>query len=350
MIKVLVVDDSALMRKHLREMFEGHGAMDVITARNGRDAIDQIALHNPDVVTLDVNMPEMDGLTCLSEIMTHSPRPVVMVSSITAKGAEATLQALELGAVDFLEKPGGTVSLNIDTVRSQLIAKVKAAARAKPRRARGLVERIQRSSHAAVNPRPAAAPDSVSGLVVIGVSTGGPRTLEDILPELPASFPWPVVVAQHMPKAFTASFSARLDAICPLRVVEVTGPMPLKRGQIYIGRGNADVVVDRRLGRPVVDTRPEDAKLLWHPSVERLVKSAMAIFDPALLIAVQLTGMGNDGSEAMAGLRKAGGRTIAEHESTAIVYGMPAELVRLGGADKVLPCDRVADQLISWAR
>ena len=350
MIKLLIVDDSALMRKHLREMFESDGTLEVITARNGRDALAQIEQYNPDVVTLDVNMPEMDGLTCLSEIMTHSPRPVVMVSSITAKGAQATLEALELGAVDFLEKPGGTVSLNIDSVRSQLIAKVKAASRAKPRRARGLVQRIQRSASSDVKPHPQNSSEGISGVVVIGVSTGGPRTLEDILPELPSNFPWPVIVAQHMPGAFTASFSARLNTICELSVVEVTGPTPLKQGHVYIGRGNADVIIDRRLGRPVVNSLAEDPEYHWHPSVARLVKSAMAVFDPSALVAVQLTGMGNDGAEAMAGLRKAGGRTIAEHESTAIVYGMPAELVRLGGADKILPSHRVADQLISWAR
>ena len=350
MIKVLVVDDSALMRKHLRDIFESDGSMQVVTARNGRDAIEQIPHYNPDVVTLDVNMPEMDGLTCLSEIMTHFPRPVVMVSSITAKGAHATLEALELGAIDFLEKPGGTVSLNIDTVRGQLVAKVKAASRAKLRRAKGLVKRVQGTTRAVVRPRPQTTAEGVSGVVVVGVSTGGPRTLEDILPELPFDYPWPVVIAQHMPGAFTASFSARLNTICALTVVEVTGPTPLKPGQVYIGRGNADVVIERRLGRPVVNSVAEDAGHLWHPSVERLVRSAMSVFDPAVLVGVQLTGMGNDGAAAMTALRTAGGRTIAEHESTAIVYGMPAELIRLGGASKILPADRVADQLISWAR
>jgi two-component system chemotaxis response regulator CheB len=348
MIKVLIVDDSALMRKHLREIFESDGTMEVLTARNGRDALAQIEQYNPDVVTLDVNMPEMDGLTCLSEIMTHSPRPVVMVSSITAKGAQATLEALELGAVDFLEKPGGTVSLNIESIRNQLIAKVKAASRAKPRRAQGLVQRVQRAANTTVKSRRRPSSEGASGVVVIGVSTGGPRTLDDILPELPSDFPWPIVIAQHMPGAFTASFSARLDSICELNVLEVAGPMPLRAGQIYIGRGNADVLIDRRLGRLVVNSVAEDREYLWHPSVERLVKSAMAVFEPAAVVAVQLTGMGNDGAEAMAGLHKAGGRTIAEHESTAIVYGMPAELVRLGGADKILPSHRVAGQLISW--
>jgi two-component system chemotaxis response regulator CheB len=350
MIKLLVVDDSALMRKYLRTIFEGEPGFDVVTARDGRDALAQIASHNPDVVTLDVNMPEMDGLTCLSEIMTKSPRPVVMLSSITSKGALATLEALELGAVDFVEKPGGTVSLNLADVGREIVEKVRAAARAKPRRARGLLDRVRRTSQEVRPPRPIGAPHSLPGLVMIGVSTGGPRTLEDILPELPADFPWPVVVAQHMPGPFTASFASRLDKICQVSVVEVSAALQMKPAHVYIGRGNADVVVEDRLGRWAVRSVPEDSAHLWHPSVERLVTSARAMTDPGRLIAVELTGMGNDGASAMAALRRAGGRTIAEHESTAIVYGMPAELVRLGGADLVLPSDRIAAQLISWTK
>ncbi|MGA2042528.1 MAG: chemotaxis-specific protein-glutamate methyltransferase CheB [Roseiarcus sp.] len=350
MIKLLIVDDSALMRKHLRAIFEAEGGFEVLAARDGREALAQIEQYNPDVVTLDVNMPEMDGITCLCEIMAHSPRPVVMVSSITAKGAQVTLEALELGAVDFVEKPGGEVSLNIEAVRGQLIAKIKAAARAKPRRARGLLQRVQRTAQVGAQPRPIASLDAVSGLVVIGVSTGGPRTLEDILPELPADFPWPVIVAQHMPGAFTGSFAARLDTFCPLKVVEVGAAMQLKRGNIYIGRGNADVVVDVRLGRWIVNSLPEDADYLWHPSVELLVRTAMRVVGARQVVGVQLTGMGNDGAQAMTALRKAGGRTIAEHESSAIVYGMPAELVRLGGADRILPSAKIAEQLTSWIK
>jgi two-component system chemotaxis response regulator CheB len=348
MTKVLIVDDSALMRKCLRDICESTGKFEVVTARNGRDALAQIDNHNPDVVTLDVNMPEMDGLTCLSEIMARSPRPVLMVSSITSKGAPATLEALEYGAVDFVEKPGGTVSLNIETISREMISKIEAAAKAKPRRARNLVQRVRRVSQTTPSPRPGAAREGIAGVIVIGVSTGGPRTLEDILPELPADLPWPVIVAQHMPGAFTGSFAARLDKICALHVVEVSSPMPLKSGQIYIGRGDADVIVDTRLGRTIINSVKQDEQFLWHPSVERLVKSTMRVMEPARIVAVELTGMGNDGAEAMTALKKAGGRTIAEHESTAIVYGMPAELVRLGGAQLVLPAPKIANQLISW--
>jgi two-component system chemotaxis response regulator CheB len=348
MTKVLIVDDSALMRKCLRDICEGTGKFEVVTARNGLDALMQIENHNPDVVTLDVNMPEMDGLTCLSEIMARSPRPVVMVSSITSRGAQATLEALEYGAVDFVEKPGGTVSLNIETISREMISKITAAAKSKPRRTRGLVQRVRRVAETTQHARPSLSREGAAGVIVIGVSTGGPRTLEDILPYLPGELPWPVVVAQHMPGAFTGSFAARLDKICALQVVEVSSPLPLKSGHIYVGRGDADVVIDTRLGRTIVNSVSQDEQFLWHPSVERLVQSSMRVMESKRIIAVQLTGMGNDGAEAMTSLKRAGGRTIAEHESTAIVNGMPAELIRLGGAQMVLPSQKIADQLTSW--
>ena len=347
--KILIVDDSALMRKTMRDLFAEAKRYEVLTARNGADALAQIERYNPDVVTLDINMPEMDGLTCLSHIMSRFPRPVVMVSSLTRKGAEATLEALALGAVDFVEKPGGTVSLDIATVAGELMAKVDAATRARPRIAKAIAHATRnRIESEIVKPRPAASDRMVAGLVLIGVSTGGPRTLEDILPALPASFPWAVVVAQHMPAAFTGSFAARLNGICALEVQEVSAPTPLARGHVYVGRGGADVVIEKMLGRLIAKSVPEDTAFHWHPSVDRMVASAMKSMEPRSLVGVLLTGMGDDGANAMAQLLKTGGRTIAEDSSTAIVFGMPGELIRLGGASKVLPCDRIANQLSSW--
>jgi two-component system chemotaxis response regulator CheB len=349
-IRLLIVDDSALMRKVLRDIFLQTGRFEAQTARNGADALLQIERFNPDVVTLDVNMPEMDGLTCLSHIMARHPRPVVMVSSITQKGAAATMEALGLGAVDFIAKPGGTVSLELDAVGAEIVAKVEAATRARPRIARAIASATRvRTEQAAPRARPASG-RAPAGLVLIGVSTGGPRTLEDILPPLPASFPWPVVVAQHMPAAFTASFAARLNNLCALEVREVSQPTPLAAGAVYIARGGADLVVERSLGRIVARSVPEDEAHRWHPSVDKLVASAMKAMEPRALVGVLLTGMGDDGAHAMTDLLKAGGRTIAEDSSTAVVFGMPGELVRLGGAGKVLPCDEVAAQLISWIK
>jgi len=346
--KVLIVDDSALMRKTLRDLFGSLGRFEAQTARNGADALDQVERFNPDVVTLDVNMPEMDGLTCLSHMMARSPRPVVMVSSLTRRGAQATLEALALGAVDFVEKPGGTVSIDIDAIRNDLVMKVDAACRSRPRIARALASAARDRVEAATKRTRPAAAETASGAVLVGVSTGGPRTLEDILPLLPADFPWSIVVAQHMPGAFTGPFAARLDSICALAVTEVSSPTPLKLGHVYIGRGGADIIVEKRLGRMVVNSVPEDPRYPWHPSVERLVTSAMETIGPSALVGVQLTGMGDDGAKAMTSLLRAGGRTIAEDASTAIVFGMPGELIRMGGAAKVLPSDRIAEQLSTW--
>ncbi len=184
---------------------------------------------------------------------------------------------------------------------------------------------------------------------MIGVSTGGPRTLEDILPALPADFPWPVLIAQHMPASFTGVFARRMDSLCDIDVVEVSAPVPLVAGRAYLGRGDADLVVEQKLGRLVANSVRADASL-WHPSADRLVASAMAAMPPQSVVGVLLTGMGNDGATAMTALRRQGGRTIAESESSAVVFGMPAELIRHGGAELVLSSESVARQLIVWSR
>ncbi|HEY0836967.1 MAG TPA: chemotaxis-specific protein-glutamate methyltransferase CheB [Azospirillum sp.] len=352
MIKLLVVDDSALMRRHLGRIFEAQGDFAVSFARNGAEALAMVREQAPDVVTLDVNMPEMDGLTCLSHIMAESPRPVVMVSSLTSKGAMATLEALELGAVDFIPKPDGTVSLNIDRIEADLVAKVRAASRARMR-TRNLAQRLRRQ-HAAVEEPPRKAPPppagDVKGLVLIGVSTGGPGALDCVLPLLPADFRWPVLVCQHMPANFTGVLARRLDAACRVHVVEVDAPTPLRAGTVYIAKGDADMLIARRPNGLVALPAPASAKHIWHPSADRMVQSAMEHVDPARLVGVLLTGMGNDGAEAMAELRARRGRTIAEAEETAVVWGMPQDLIRRGGADIVLPVHRVAEQLEKWVR
>ncbi|PXW98005.1 two-component system chemotaxis response regulator CheB [Sphaerotilus hippei] len=365
--KVMVVDDSALMRRLLTQLLRDAGH-EVVTARNGKEAVEILLAEQPDVVTLDINMPEMDGLTALSLIMAARPTPVIMVSSLTARGALATMEALALGAVDFIAKPGGTISLSIDEIRTQLLDKIQGARRArmKPARlSRALAQAPERQplapSSAALRagndarqerlqPAPARLAGALTQVVLIGVSTGGPRTLEDILPPLPASFPWPIVVAQHMPGNFTSAFAERLNQQCALTVREVSETMPLERGHAYIGRGGHDVIVAERLGRLVVTLRPESPEHLWHPSVDMLVDSAMKVLAPNRLIGVQLTGMGYDGARAMTELHRAGGRTIAESSETAVVFGMPMELIERGGAGVVLPCHEIAGQLLKWAR
>jgi two-component system chemotaxis response regulator CheB len=351
MKKVLVVDDSALMRKLLTGVLV-EGGYEVRSARNGAEGVDMVVQWQPDVVTLDINMPEMDGLTALSLIMSARPTPVVMVSSLTEKGALATFEALALGAVDFIPKPGGTISLHVDDIKALLLDKVRSASRAKVsgRRAAPVAAVAQPAAAAARVPAPAPprAGTPVAGLVLIGVSTGGPRTLEDILPRLPAGFPWPILVAQHMPANFTETFARRMDGLCALKVVEAAMPMPLAAGHVYIGRGGTDITITDRAGVLHAAPRPETPAVLWHPSVEVMVDSALKHLPPQRVVGVMLTGMGNDGAVAMTRLHAAGGRTIAESAETAVVFGMPHELIELGGASLVLPCTAIAAQLRAW--
>ena len=350
MIKLLIVDDSALMRRQLTQIFEAEGDFQIRQSRNGSEAVRDNLEFQPDVLTLDINMPEMDGLTALSLIMAEREVPVVMVSSLTERGALATFEALNLGAVDFIAKPGGTISLSIDEIRDELVAKVRAAAGARPRR-KGLAQRIRDDRKQAQASRPLAVRRGVAaeGLVIVGVSTGGPSTLEEILPLLPGNFPWPVIVAQHMPAAFTRSFAGRLDQSCALNVVEAGSPMRLEPGTIYIGKGGADVLVALRAGKLMVLAKPENSQFLWHPSVELLGRSVLEHCDPTQVTAVMLTGMGCDGAEVFADLKRQGARTIAESQESAVVFGMPAELIKRGGASVVLPSEKIAAQLNNWA-
>jgi len=350
-IRALVVDDSALVRKLFRAVLSKEPDFTVEFARNGIEALELLESFAPDVITLDVNMPQMGGLECLDQIMLRKPCPVVMVSSVTAEGADETLEALRLGAVDFVVKPAGVVSLGMEAFAPTLIEKVRGAAAAKPKASLRLKERVGRRLAAA--PR-APAPrrstrrplPSGEGVVLVGTSTGGPPALEALLAPLPASFGWPIVVAQHMPASFTGALARRLDSICEIGVVEVRRPTPLERGCAYIGRGDADIVIARRAGGLIAMAAPARADYPWHPSTDRLVRSALQNVEADRLIGILMTGMGYDGAEAMKELRDRGGRTIAEAEETAVVWGMPGELVRRGGADWVEPLPKIFERLL----
>jgi two-component system chemotaxis response regulator CheB len=352
-IKVLVVDDSALARKLFVRFLAREPDMDVSFARSGREALARLADLKPDVVTLDINMPEMDGLDCLDRIMVERPCPVLMVSSLSSEGAETTLEALRLGAVDFISKPGGAVSLHMDAFGPELVAKVRNAANAKLRASLRLRERVLHRIGAATSlhthkasdlpdaPRLASGP----GVVVVGASTGGPPALEALLLPLPTAFPWPIVIAQHMPASFTGALARRLDRSCAIGVTEVDQPITLLAGHAYIGRGDADIVIARQGRSAIVSPERPAADYPWRPSADRLVRSAMARFAPSQIVGVLMTGMGNDGAGAMSSLRALGGRTIAEAEETAVVWGMPGELVKAGGATWILPVHKIAEKL-----
>jgi len=361
--RLLVVDDSPLMRRLLTNVFEEAG-FEVMVARDGAEAIVQLNAFKPDVITLDVHMPAMDGLACLDRIMVERPTPVVMVSALTEKGANETLEALALGAIDFIAKPGGAVSLAIDSLAPILVEKVRDAAGARLSRTRRLAERVRLRAGAASAaaparpaipqripaspcPRKLLTPPSGPGVVLVGTSTGGPPALEALLTPLPADFPWPIVIAQHMPATFTGPLARRLDGICALHVVEVSRPVRLEPGHAYIGRGDADLALVRRSAGVFAMAAPSSPDYHWHPSVDRMVASALDILGPEQLVGVLMTGMGSDGAETMTKLQGAGGETIAESEESAVVWGMPGALVRLGGASRIAPLEGIADALIA---
>ena len=378
-IKVLVVDDSALMRKKISAVLIDSGDFVVQSAKNGIEAIALNQEFQPDVITLDINMPEMDGLTALAEIMLQRPVPVVMLSSLTAQGALATLEALALGAVDYIAKPDGTISLALDQIERELLTKVQAAAKARLRgsaKVKPVSDPLSSrdrsgagsSAHtgtiasearwnklsAPVSPRrkpqvKSGVEEELEGVVLIGVSTGGPGTLEQIIRYLPSDFPYPVVIAQHMPAAFTGPFASRLNLLCALDVLEVGQLMPVERGKVYIARGSADLVFTNRCGVLHLQPKPEDPQFRWHPSVELLGRSALECCNAEGVIAVLLTGMGDDGAEAFSRIHANGGRTIAESEESAVVFGMPKELIERRGATLVLPVHKIAQQLLHWA-
>ena len=365
MIRLLIVDDSPLMRRLLGGIFRQESDFEIDFARDGAEAIEKLHAIKPDVVTLDIHMPRMDGLACLDRIMVERPCPVVMVSQRTEAGAAETLKALELGAVDFIPKPDGAVSLEIDALAPQLVEKVRGAAAARIRPTLRLAERVRARASAKMpsTSRRLGIPATTTatgvdrtvdpalpGLVLVGTSTGGPQALDALLTPLPANFPWPILVAQHMPASFTGALAQRLIKACALNVLEVSSPTPIEPGNVYVARGDADMLLRRQRGKLIAAAAPSDPQFRWHPSVDRMVASAATLVAPERLIGVLMTGMGNDGAQTMADLRRAGGFTIAEAEESAVVWGMPGELVRADGADIVAPLERITSALLRILR
>ena len=367
-MKVLVVDDSALMRRALKDIIDEIRGVEVRTARNGQEGLELALDWKPDVMTLDVNMPVMDGLTCLSHVMTEAPCPVVMVSSITSKDSGPALEALSMGAIEVIEKPDGTVSRRINELAGHIRRVVSGAAgaklRSKPRikinRSTTRAPTNKSASSVSTTIRTKVATPKVAGprsatpnldptktIVLIGVSTGGPGALENIIPNLPAKFPAPIVIAQHMPGGFTQSFAARLDTHSKIKVVEASNILPLEAGTAYIIHGGSDGLLEKRLGRFVIHPVPMDKAYTWHPSVDRLVWSALEVVQPQHLLCVLLTGMGDDGAKSMAEAQRRGGYTLAEAESSSVVFGMPRELIARGGASEVLDLTSISPRLRS---
>lgn len=342
MINVLVVDDSAFMRKALSMMLERDAEVRVIdTARDGAQALEKIEALDPDVVTMDVEMPRMDGLTALRRIMDDSPRPVLMVSSLTRDGAAATVEAMEAGAIGFLPKQRSKVSLKITDIEERLIERVKSAARSnlRPiRRASG------EPSTAARRVKDDALSFRRARLIAVGVSTGGPFALQRVIPALPGNLSVPVVVVQHMPPHFTRSLAQRLDATSALHVAEAEDGMLVESGKVIIAAGGHHLVFRSGARGTVVKTPTEPSDTLHCPSVDVMFTSANEHYGDRVLGLI-MTGMGKDGLEGATAIKESGGRIIAQDENTSVVYGMPRAIVEADLADCVLPMDRLAPAL-----
>ncbi len=341
-VKVLVVDDSAFMRKAISGMLEKDPMIEVVgTARDGEEALEKIKTLDPDVVTLDIEMPKMDGLTALRHIMMECPRPVIMVSSLTQEGADATFKALELGAVDYIPKQLSKVSLEIVKIEKELQEKVKSVAKKKGK----LKVKRKKTLEKSVDTVQFKGKIQKRDLVGIGVSTGGPMAVQQVLTKLPADFPAPILIAQHMPEAFTGPFAKRLNEICKISVKEAENGEVVKVGVAYVARGGHHLRMVQKVSRIELEVSKEPKDALYKPSVNELMHSIAAGVGKRGL-GVILTGMGNDGLKGIEALKKKGGRAIAQSEKTCVVYGMPRAIVDANLADEVVDIEDMAEAII----
>jgi two-component system chemotaxis response regulator CheB len=345
--RVVVVDDSALVRSLLAEIINREADMQCVgAAADPLVAREMIRELNPDVITLDVEMPRMDGIDFLSRLMRLRPMPVLMVSTLTERGAEVTLRALELGAIDFVAKPKIGVTDGLRSLGRDITDKIRIAARATVRRA-------QAPADSAVAAARAVAPSSLGRLstekiVFIGASTGGTEATKEVLVNLPHDAP-AVMITQHMPAGFTKSYATRLDGLCRIRVKEATDGERVLPGHAYIAPGGLHLSVERSGANYVARVRDGEAVNRHKPSVEVLFKSAARVVGPNAL-AIMLTGMGADGATAMKEMRDAGSWNLVQDEASCVVFGMPREAIAAGAANEVLPLAQIAPKLLERLR
>jgi len=335
-IRVLIVDDSAVVRKIFTEELSKYPDIDIIgTAPDPFVARDKIVALKPDVITLDIEMPRMDGLTFLRKLMKYYPLPTIIVSSLTPKGGKLTLEAMEIGAVDVIAKPGG--SYTVGNMSAQLAEKIRAASYAK----------IAAQDSGALGPEDAplkALAQTSYKVIAIGASTGGTEALKKVLTVLPANAPG-IIVVQHMPANFTAAFADRLNALCQITVREARDGDSVVPGLALIAPGNFHMILRRSGARYYVEVKTGPMVHHQRPAVDILFKSA-AKYAGANAIGVILTGMGADGAQGLLEMKTAGAETIAQDENTCVVFGMPKEAIKLGAADKVLPLDRIPIEMM----
>ncbi len=346
-IKVLVVDDSTVIRRLLTDSLSVDPNVEVAaTAANGKIALAKIPQINPDIVTLDMEMPEMDGITTLVEIRKLYPKlPVIMFSTLTQRGASATLDALSKGASDYVTKPAnvGSVTAAMQNVRNDLLPKIKAFC---PWFTTQEASRpITSLRSVAAVPRPTRSTTSRIDIVAIGSSTGGPNALQTVLSRIPATFPVPIVIVQHMPPIFTKHLADRLNQLCPLEVSEATAGDKLLPGHAYIAPGDFHMMVRRQGNAVQIDLNQGTPENSCRPAVDVLFRSVADTYGGNVL-AVVLTGMGQDGARGCGPIRDAGGRVFAQDEATSVVWGMPGAVCAAGLADQIIPLEKVANEIV----
>lgn len=348
MKRLLIADDSALVRKQITEIVAELG-FEIDTARNGAEAVEKALASQYDVITMDINMPIMDGITAVRKIMETRPTPILMISSLTTESAKITMEALDAGAVDYISKPG-TMNVGRNENSEDIIQKVKSLSRIPPRRLKSVVRR------SVVRERPQSIRDTlraehksnadVTKILLIGASTGGPGLIEQICNALPAAFGYAVCIVQHMPEQFTAAFATRLDKNSALPVIESRDHMELYPGNIYLARGGVHMHFGKKVtGRVVIREERTKGGRFFQPSVDEMFLSALKVFEGDQITGVLLTGIGDDGANGMVKVKQAGGFTIGESEETATVYGMPKEAYDRGGVSQQLPFPKIVRAL-----
>jgi|UniRef100_A0A7C4Y5C9 two-component system chemotaxis response regulator CheB len=334
MIKVLIVDDSSFMRKLLRDILEANPDIKIVgMAKNGEEAIEMNETLNPDVITMDVEMPVMNGIEAVEKIMKTNPKPIIMLSAHTKENAKITMEALEKGAFDFIPKPGGEVSLNLLNISEEITEKIKAAYYANL----PALKEIKYTPTKFIKPMV-----STFKVVVIGSSTGGPKALSYIIPKIPREFEAPIIVVQHMPEGFTTAFAERLNSISNINVKEIEDGEEIKSGNIYIAPSGFHTIVNEEQRFLLTRDKPIHGV---RPAVDKTMVSAANVFLHNT-IGVILTGMGKDGAIGVRRIKAVGGKVISQDEKTSVIYGMPKAAFETGCVDEVLPLEKIPEGLI----
>ena len=349
-IRVLVVDDSAFMRKVISDMISSDLDLEVVgTAKNGEEALQMIVSLRPNVVTMDVEMPKMDGLTALKQIMEVSPMPVIMLSSLTTNGAVETLKALDYGAFDFITKPTSLIKVSTPEIRDELISKIKIASRTKiskptftvrqPRVTQS-IQRDEYSSPSIINRK-----TKFKKLIAIGTSTGGPRALQDVIPLIPRDIDAGILIVQHMPPGFTKSLAERLDGMSQIQVKEAEDGDVIYAGVAYLAPGDSHIKVTKQAGQFVIKLDNGERVSGHKPSVDAMMYSIAALNDKNV-IGVIMTGMGADGADGLKLVKERSGFVIAQDEDSCVVFGMPKSTIKLGVVDKVVSLNNIANEIV----